>query len=364
MESQPPANINRTTKQTAWLLYATALALLLWGFLAVYIPAYRVRSLLKALKQVKEAGGVGDATIQSSLPRSWTATAARWKLKQYLWMFDTRVTEIRASHPTVNDEWLIRIRAFNSLTALNVEGSSVTDSGLIHCSPLSGLRALSLRNTVITGRGMAYLNCPDLRLLDVSGSKWSDAGMAQLYRFDLLSELQCSDTSITNLGLASLAGSRHHNLQEINLVRTSITGDGLTHLARLRGLTNIRLSTANISKALRGLPFLDTLYLDGDLPDERQCHYLPDCAELYFVNSPINDEALRVIANSHCGKSVTRISTDSPRLTDRGLLYLTNVAQLNAISSNGTQFTASGLAEMNSIRNGLGLAKIVFVDLE
>jgi uncharacterized membrane protein len=80
---------------------------------------------------------------------------------------------------------------------------------------------------------------PNLRWLDLAGTKVTDAGLAQLTVFPNLARLHLERTPITDAGLASLAGLA--NLEYLDLYGTAITDAGL--------------------EPLNGLPRLKQLYL-------------------------------------------------------------------------------------------------------
>ncbi len=145
------------------------------------------------------------------------------------------------------------------LKELDLDGTRVTDAWLEHLKGLANLRALNLSNTQVSDAGLQHLK-----------------GMTNLEALDL------DGTQVTNAGLVHLKGLT--NLERVELDATQVSDAGLEHLQGLTKLTMLvlgnRVSDAGLEH-LKGLTKLEFLWLwDTQVTDEgveKLQQALPNC---------------------------------------------------------------------------------------
>ena len=103
----------------------------------------------------------------------------------------------------------VRVIAANTSdleAAFHLSGTELTDEGLVHLTYLPDLRWLNLRGTKVTDAGMATLaQCAGLTRLHLEKTGVGDAGLEQLKSLPELEYLNLYGTPVTDGGLAHLA---------------------------------------------------------------------------------------------------------------------------------------------------------------
>jgi hypothetical protein len=102
-----------------------------------------------------------------------------------------------------------RMKGFDEIRAVNLDGKEVTDSTLSRLAEIRSLRWLSVNRTQIT-----------------------DAGLAQLKSLTLLETLMLDETHVTDAGLEHL--NALSNLHELHLAGTDVTEAGIVSLKKER----------------------------------------------------------------------------------------------------------------------------------
>lgn len=98
----------------------------------------------------------------------------------------------------LNDELLAHVKAIPNLKRLNIAGSKVTDAGLVNLSGLKNLTHLHLERTAITDEGLKHLTGLDqLEYLNIYGTNVTDAGLQALGKMKGLKRLYIWKTKIT-----------------------------------------------------------------------------------------------------------------------------------------------------------------------
>ena len=126
----------------------------------------------------------------------------------------------------------IRVLAANTTeleAAFHLSGTELNDEGLGHLTYLPELRWLNLRGTKVTDAGMATLaQCVSLTRLHLEKTAVGDAGVAQLKPLTQLEYLNLYGTPLTDAGLASLAEMT--SLKKLYLWQTQVTAEGVARL--------------------------------------------------------------------------------------------------------------------------------------
>jgi len=122
-------------------------------------------------------------------------------------------------------EWAPR---FQRLKSAHFSGREVwiTDAGMETLGKCRRLTALTVESKSITDMGLAPLAGLPLQSLNVSGSQVTDAGLQQLAELPL-EVLMLEGTQVTDRGLESISGLR---LVYLSLAHTRVTDSGMQHL--------------------------------------------------------------------------------------------------------------------------------------
>ena len=172
---------------------------------------------------------------------------------------------------------------------------NVTDAGFATFSNLTGLKELRCEQCKIDKRGLdPFVN---------------------------LESLDMSYSTIGNNAMASLAGM--HNLRRLYLRDTSVTDDGIKHIAGLTKLEELDLYGVRISD--RGMAHLK------DLKELRK---------LILLGAPITDESISVIAGM---THLQELNLYRSKVTNSGIARLTNLRELSTIDLRYSRATATGV---------------------
>ncbi len=230
---------------------ATMLFMLLWFFASLLFRwrfQFSIRSLLVL-------------TVAVALPFSWLAVAVKSAREQkavvaaiekwggnvdYDWAFDKDgnfLPRARPPEPPWLRSWLGE-DFFGAVECVSgpTNNPQVTDEGLAHLTGLPQLKGLQLIGTKVTDQGLAYLDgLPQLTGLLLDGTQVTDAGLAHLAALTKLRTLYLSNTQVSDSGLAYVAGLPE--LRMLWLINTpQVTDAGLLRLARLRKLQQLKLN--------------------------------------------------------------------------------------------------------------------------
>lgn len=119
------------------------------------------------------------------------------------------------------------------------------DDSLIHLKAFKGLELIQVPPWM-TNKGLDHIReLPNLTKLYLSKSKINDQGLDKISGMSL-TNLILFETPITNNGLAQIV-QNHSGLQILNIGKTSINDDGLTHLSNLHHLKTLILSRGNFT---------------------------------------------------------------------------------------------------------------------
>jgi len=284
----------------------------------------------------------------------------------------------------VTDAGLAHLSALGELEALNLYDTEVTDGGLVHLKPLRRLKALNLRKTPdkapITDRGLMHLKAlPSLEHLELPNMSITDAGLADIAGCSRLKYLWvgCSSASpITDAGLEHVA--KLGVLETLRIGGAGITDKGIGHIARLSNLNELSLTFAPLvtNAALAELATLTSLRrlslpLDSEMTVSGLTHLngMPNLVALsaggldpepagFDISGLTQLEELSLPAVSDWQiaglaglKKLTRLHFRHVNsIRDVGMSHLVGLTAMQHLGVGGPYFTDSGLAYLANMR--------------
>jgi hypothetical protein len=174
-----------------------------------------------------------------------------------------------------------------------------------------------------------------------------------------LEELDQQYRAFLNVTDDDLAGiPRPERLKNLSLGRTSVTDQGLAHLAACRDLRWLDLSHLFVTD--EGFqPFakstsLKQLFLEGTKLTDKSLAQIAGCQELEELdlsNLAISDESLAAIGNL---KQLRVLYLTGSPVTDMGLDHLQSLKQLETLETSGTKVSAEGRQKLEVVLPKLG----------
>jgi serine/threonine protein kinase/Leucine-rich repeat (LRR) protein len=132
------------------------------------------------------------------------------------------------------------------IQSIDLTGRKLPPDLIPAIADLGALHSLNLTGTLIDANDVKRIaNMSDLRYLWLVDTRVNDTAISELSTAALLIFLDLSGSKVTDKGLTALPES----LQSLFLNRTAITDPGLTHLARLNRLTDLRLEDTDVTAA-------------------------------------------------------------------------------------------------------------------
>jgi Leucine-rich repeat (LRR) protein len=131
-------------------------------------------------------------------------------------------------------------------------------------------------------------------------------------------------STITDAGLKHLASLK--NLSRLDLTSSRVTGEGLKHLAGLDNLSSLKLSLTQVT--------------DENLKHLSECKGL---RVLYLGRTRVTDAGLRQLAGL---TNLTALNLSSTGVSDAGLKHLAGLDKLSEIYLDNTRITDVGLEEL------------------
>ncbi len=142
-----------------------------------------------------------------------------------------------------NDDGMKELAGLTNLEELSVS-YGVNDVGMYVCKNFKKLRKVNANNCGVSDGAMkALLECPELRVLELYGSKVTDLGYGYIGKMTKLEELTTS-YNITDKGVAELG--KLENLRKLSVWNSSVTIKGVRALPNLKKLKDLDISTWNI----------------------------------------------------------------------------------------------------------------------
>lgn len=185
-----------------------------------------------------------------SLNDSQLATVARM----------SQLRELRLAKMPITDEGLRAVAELKKLRLLVLRGTQVTDRGLEYLMSLE-LRQLDVSDTQVTGRGLAGLKT--VRALMAYNIQLTDEDLSQFQLQRSLWELGIGDTQVGDSGVAQIAAA-YPNLRFLDLQGTRVTNASIQSINQLRRLQALQLArTAVTDEGIAGFSHGRRLWILG-----------------------------------------------------------------------------------------------------
>ena len=225
-------------KQNPWQFNLSALLLIVtmtciwWA-----VVSNSVQRQQRAVQTIQQFKGSVTYSLQVKLP-AW--------LKNLLPQdYVSNVTEVRLNKSDIDDDGLAIVATLPELRSLNLEGTKITDKSLAHLSGLTRLAFLNLNGTGCSSEGLNYLkNMNQLDTLRLAFTNVSDDGLVVLRNMPLLTSLRLSGTQIGDAGLSEV--TRLNRLLVLDICQTRVTPAGLAQLQKLPYLNILIVSREHV----------------------------------------------------------------------------------------------------------------------
>lgn len=243
--------------------------------------------------------------------------------------------------------------------AANLERATLNDRVVDALAAFPEIERLMLSKSAITDEQLARLPLPNLKYLDLSGSKVTDQGIENLWPLKKLEELDLSRTALTDRGLKTLATLT--NLRSVNLEETAVSNAGIANLGKLPKLRALYLNKTAIGDAslehLRNSSFLKNLALHGTRVTDAGMVSLEglDLTGLYLSATQVSDAGIEAIDRM---PDIQELSLDGTRITDASAARIARWKNLTFLGLSGTLISDIGVERLR------GLKKLVWLNLE
>jgi len=272
--------------------------------------------------------------------------------------------EINLPYTRITDTGIECLTQIESLKKMNPYGNGITDKVIEKIAKMKSLENLGVRSDNITDAGMAQLaQFANLKSLDLNGCPVTNAGLASLTKMKTLDTLTISGTRINGEGLGALR--EFPDLAELNLLFMKL-GDKriscLTNLPKLKkiwlGYSDFGLSDEDLAHLGRitSLENLD-IRLTGDHPStvtNEGLKHLAALKNLTFLRLPgsmsVTDEGLKHLSNL---TALEQVWVNNSPITDAGLKCFENMTSLNYLCITKSHITEKGEAQLEKKISGL-----------
>ncbi len=240
-----------------------------------------------------------------------------------------------AMNEYIDDEALQLLGQITNLHEINLTSTRITNSGVRYLSRLVNLESLILTSTEITGETFNHLDqCVNLRELTLTSTPFSNDGMEFLPHFQQLDLLKMDDTNITDEGMSALEGL--HQLQLLNIQGTLVSDAGLKNIAHLTTLIELYLG--------------GTIPVDGDdyespITDEG-ITFLKELAELRVLHLNDTQVTNACIASLKKMTELYELNVTDTYFSDDALKQLRRFRNLGDVNVDGTLVTEAGVKKI------------------
>lgn len=189
----------------------------------------------------------------------------------------------------------------------------------------------------------------DLRILTALFTSITDDGLVHLADKAELRRLSLYSTGIGDKGLRHLVNLT--KLEDLSLIDTPVTDEGLRHLSGLVALKELGLGGSVEGDGLvhlYDLPNLEYLGLVDPRFDDQDMHHLHNFSNLKSVNlyrSSITNEGVAIL--SKC-QGLTSLYLTDTGIDDGAVEHLKKLKNLKKLSLRDTAVTKSGIAELQA----------------
>jgi len=292
----------------------------------------------KGLKALKELPQLRDVylTLTKVTPDGIASLAALKDLES-LQLIEMQLGEVGAKHLAglaklrtlkverclLPPEAMVHFAKLTELRELSLQGNDeLTDESLKHLAGLTNLENLDLDATKISDDGLPHLaGLTNLVELHLNQTKTTDAGLEFIGKLKKLEALYIGDTAITGKGLKYLAGCKELSSLVLNRLK-DFSGEGFQHLAGCENLTLLGLSFTGVT--------------DAGLADIKKLK------QVTFLNMPFY--------GSEFAEPFWR-DPHPERFSDKGLLHIGEMTNLEYLVFSGSGPTDEGLAHLSRLKN-------------
>lgn len=214
----------------------------------------------------------------------------------------------------------------------------------------------------------------NITTVDFRGTEVGDDDLKSLAGLKKLSSLQLNDTAITDAALAHVGTLT--TLTNLDLRGCEVTDDGIPSLSGLTNLKALRFSgktgktdvTDDSMHVIANFPKLKVLALDflkfaASAEGLSELSNLKEMQELYIGNTLVNDESLKVIAESF--PKLKKLRAAASQVADEGLVQIAKMSNLEEVDlSENVQIYDSSLEHIAGMKQlkKLNLWKVPIAD--
>ncbi|MCC7529157.1 MAG: protein kinase [Candidatus Melainabacteria bacterium] len=225
-------------------------------------------------------------------------------------------------------------RLSGSLKSLRLAETGMKDDEMRYVAKNTALVKLVLNANPISSKGIRHLaSMNSLRFLDLANTRCDAAAIYELRNLSNLQALHLNNNDRMD-DKAAEAVSFLSGLQELTLDHTSITGEGIAYLRRLRGLSKLTLDGLNLQ--------------DNDIAS------LKDISSLKVLSLSHNKITAAGLKSLTQLKQLSSLYLDFNPIDDKGVDYLLQIPSLVNLSVSGTKLKPAGvmkLAELHNLRS-------------
>ena len=221
------------------------------------------------------------------------------------------------------------VRSYDPLRVnhAEVDGTRVSEGFYEDLGTLTGLVSLELKNAELTRENTRALKgLTGLRVLSLDNCRFEEGAMSELPRFPAMTNLVISGPGLTDDDLILLRNCPL--LRQLTILRASVQGTGLKHLAGLNTVGSITIVESQIG---------------GDA-----FQYMRQISEIDIRCVPIKDDDIKPLAGS---KTITRLNLLSTDLTDGCLQHLADLPNLDDLSLSDSELCGTGLSQLKGLEN-------------
>lgn len=261
-----------------------------------------------------------------------------------------RVVTVSFLNPVVKASDLELLNRLPELKDVGIYGA-LSDRALSHISSIRKLRELVLSDTGVTADGLARLTAQSksLQSLTLVGASITDGHLKNLHKLPSLIFLQVVRTSVTDQGMKYLG--QIHQLRGLDLYTASRVGDqGIQQLRTLKNIEHLRIDTTKMTDkslaALRDMTHLERLDVPGHRIGDAGVKFLTGLRMLHDLElsgTRVSDKGIAHLCSCSRLKSLRLGRT---RITDAAIAHLDKFKELDTLEIGFTKVTTDGLHEL------------------